>query len=231
VDHGTILIVDDDIDIQSIIRLDLESSNFKVIASTDGTEGLRLALTEAPDLVILDVNLPSLDGLSVCREIRSKSPVPILMLSSLQQDYDKIVGLEVGADDYLGKPFNPRELLARVRALMRRFQRAEGIETGQEAASTDILRSGEIKLNSSTHDAWCGERELHLTPIEFALLETMLQHSGQVMSRQKLLDRVWGHDFVGTERTVDTHVRNLRLKMGEHARAIESVRGVGFKLV
>ena len=229
--HGRILIVDDDLDLQSIIRLELESSNFTVLAASDGQDGLNLALSEQPDLVILDVNLPSLDGLSVCRGIRAESVVPILMLSSLQQDYDKIIGLEVGADDYLGKPFNPRELLARVRALLRRFHRAgQASPQGKESNESETMAHGSITLNPKTYDVWCADTELSLTPIEFSLLETMLRHSGQVLSRQQLLDRVWGHDFVGTERTVDTHIRNLRIKMGDHGRAIESIRGVGFKL-
>lgn len=229
--HGRILIVDDDVDLQSIIQLEMQTSNFEVLSAVDGAEGLAIALKENPDLVILDVNLPSMDGLSVCRQIRAASDVPILMLSSLQQDYDKIVGLEVGADDYLGKPFNPRELVARVRALLRRFHRAQKVQ-GETAGSADseTLVSGPIRLNPKTHDVFCGEKELALTPIEFSLLETMLANPGQVMSRQKLLDKVWGHDFVGTERTVDTHIRNLRIKMGDEGRYIESIRGVGFKL-
>ena len=226
--HGRILIVDDDSDLQEVIRIDLEASNFEVLSATDGAEGLEMALQEKPNLVILDVNLPSLDGLSVCRKLRAQSDVPILMLSSLQQDYDRIVGLEVGADDYLGKPFNPRELLARVRALLRRFTRAS---KSQEEDVSQLLSHREISLDLKSHDVSCRGQALSLTPIEFSLLETFLEHPGQVFSRQQLLDRVWGHDFVGTERTVDTHVRNLRVKMGEEGKAIEAVRGIGFKLV
>lgn len=226
--HGRILIVDDDTDLQDVIRIDLEASNFEVLSSVDGAEGLALALEAKPDLVVLDVNLPTLDGLSVCRELRAKSDVPILMLSSLRQDYDRIVGLEVGADDYLGKPFNPRELLARVRALLRRFLRAR---KPSDEESQVLLSHRRIELDPKGHEAKCLGSELSLTPIEFALLETFLEHPGQVFSRQQLLDRVWGHDFVGTERTVDTHVRNLRVKMGNEGKAIEAVRGIGFKLV
>lgn len=230
--HGRILIVDDDVDLQSIVRLDLEASNFTVLSSVDGQEGLDLALAEKPDLVVLDVNLPTLDGLSVCRKLRAESSVPILMLSSLHQDYDKIVGLEVGADDYLGKPFNPRELLARIRALLRRFHRATQAASDSQGGSTvsETLCRGKLKLNPLTHEAWCEDSLLSLTPIEFSLMETLLKHGGQVLSRQQLLDKVWGIDFVGTERTVDTHVRNLRLKLDKQGKVIESIRGVGFKL-
>ncbi len=222
--QGRILMVDDDRDLQTVLRLELEAAHYQVLSSYNGAEGLKMALSDEPDLVILDINMPGLDGLSVCRELRGKSSVPILMLSSLGEDYDKIVGLEVGADDYLAKPFNPRELLARVRALMRRFKRST------ESAPSSRLTCGDLSLNTGTHEAWAQERELSLTPIEFSLLEVLLSNPGHVLSRQQLLDKVWGIDFVGTERTVDTHVRNLRKKLGATSTRIESVRGLGFKL-
>ena len=230
--HGRILIVDDDIDLQSILRMDLENSNFEVLSANDGAQGLDLARSENPDLVILDVNLPTMDGLTVCRNIRSQSSVPILMLSSLRQDYDKIVGLEVGADDYMGKPFNPRELLARIRALLRRFKPGQGNESDSvlSTAEREILCLRDLTFDPSTHEVVCSGEKLSLTPIEFSLLETLLRNVGLVLSRRQLLDKVWGHDFEGTERTVDTHMRNLRIKMGTQGRAIESIRGVGFKL-
>ena len=222
---GRILVIDDDSDLQRLLQMELEAANYEVIASEDGQEGLDTALTASPDLVVLDVNLPSLDGLSVCRQLRAKSRVPILMLSSMREDFDKIIGLEVGADDYLGKPFNPRELLARIRALLRRLG-----DTSAPPQQANELRSGQLKLNVTTHQAWAAGKELSLTPIEFSLLEVFLRHPGQVLSRQQLLDKVWGIDFVGTERTVDTHVRNLRGKLGQVDPKVESVRGVGFKL-
>lgn len=223
--HGRILVVDDDQDLQILLRLELERAHYEVVSVYDGQRGLEAALTSNPDLVILDINMPGLDGLSVCRELRGKSAVPILMLSSLGEDYDKIVGLEVGADDYLAKPFNPRELLARVRALLRRLKRSPDPEPCSK------LICGDLSLCTQTHDVRADERELSLTPIEFSLLEVLLSNPGHVMSRQQLLDKVWGIDFVGTERTVDTHVRNLRQKLGSTVTRIESVRGLGFKLV
>ena len=230
--HGRILVIDDDRDLQSIVRLELETSNFEVISKFDGVEGLEASLTLDPELIILDINLPSLDGLSVCRRIRAVSDVPVLMLSSLGEDYDKIVGLEVGADDYLGKPFNPRELLARVRALLRRFKRSVKANEDDQPAElkSHCLSHGCIVLDTKKHEVKCGNEMLSLTPIEFSLMEIFLSHPSQVFSRQKLLDIVWGHDFEGTERTVDTHVRNLRIKLGDQSSVIESIRGVGFKL-
>lgn len=231
--HGRVLIVDDDSDLQTLLRIELEASNYFVLSALDGSEGLSLALEQLPDLIILDVNLPTLDGLSVCREVRSRLDVPILMLSSLTEHFDKVVGLEVGADDYLGKPFNPRELVARVRALLRRFQRSQRTVVSSDTVSLDSeqIRHGRLVLDTRTHESFSEGRALSLTPIEFSLLRTFLTHPNQVFSRQQLLDKVWGHDFVGTERTVDTHVRNLRLKLGDEGRSIESVRGIGFKLV
>lgn len=229
---GRILLVDDDVDLQSIIKMDLIASQFEVLTANDGEDGLAVALREKPDLVVLDINLPKLDGLSVCRQLRAQSDVPILMLSSLRQDYDKIVGLEVGADDYLGKPFNPRELLARVRALLRRFSRSQQEQkSGQAAGQEDgKLSLDSLSLDPLSHEVTLDGELVSLTPIEFSLLEMFLKRPGQAMSRQKILDQVWGIDFVGTERTVDTHVRNLRGKIGPYSSRLESIRGVGFRM-
>lgn len=218
-----ILVVDDDADMIFLLRRMLETAGYRVTAVTDGKSALESFQEESPDLIILDVNLPLLDGLNVCRRLRSASLVPILMLSCHREDYDKVVGLETGADDYLGKPFSPSELLARVNALLRR-SRAFG--------EREELRTGGLCLVPSSHEASHDGELLGLTPIEFSLLEELMRRPGTTLSRAELLRAIWGGEFQGHTRTVDTHIRNLRLKLPPSCRArIEAVRGVGFKLV
>ena len=223
--ENTILVIDDDVDMVYLLRRLLESAGFQVVSAPDGESGLRVFPEVAPELIILDVNLPLLDGLDVCRRLRRRSLVPILMLSCHREDYHKVVGLETGADDYLGKPFNPSELLARVNALLRR---ARAFETG----TVQQLRAGELRLLPSSHEVSHRGVALPLTPIEFSLLEELMRHGGTTLSRGDLLCAIWGGEFQGQTRTVDTHIRNLRLKLPEDCGVrIESVRGVGFKLV
>lgn len=218
-----ILVIDDDADMVFLLRRLLESAGYSLAAASDGESGLKAFAELSPDLIILDVNLPLLDGLDVCRRLRSGSLVPILMLSCHREDYDKVVGLETGADDYLGKPFNPSELLARVNALLRRAR-----AFGERAE----LRVGDLCLVPSSHEATYQGDPLPLTPIEFSLLEELMRRSGATLSRTDLLRAIWGGEFQGHTRTVDTHIRNLRLKLPQTCRVrIESVRGVGFKLV
>lgn len=219
-----ILIVDDDKDLQRVLQLELETFSYNVCFAQDGIEALAKSRSEKPDLIILDVNLPGLDGLEVCRKVRSESNIPILMLSALREDYDRIVGLEVGADDYLGKPCNPRELLARVRALLRRSRMTQGSDPVHE------LRIGELFLNTESHQAWQKEEPLSLTPIEFSLLEQLMANHQKVLSREELIESIWGSDFISSPRILDTHIRNLRRKLEPAGPAIDVVRGIGFKL-
>lgn len=221
-----ILIVDDDKDLQRVLQLELETFSYNVCFAPNGLDALAKSRSENPDLIILDVNIPGLDGLEVCRKIRSESTVPILMLSALREDYDRIVGLEVGADDYLGKPCNPRELLARVRALLRRSRMTKGNDPNPDHE----LRIGGLLLNTESHQAWQKEEPLSLTPIEFALLEQLMANHQKVLSREELIESIWGNDFVSSPRILDTHIRNLRRKLEPAGPCIEVVRGIGFKI-
>ena len=222
-----ILIVDDDKDLQRVLQLELETFSYNVCFAQNGLDALAKSRSENPDLIILDVNIPGLDGLEVCRKIRSESTVPILMLSALREDYDRIVGLEVGADDYLGKPCNPRELLARVRALLRRSRMTKD---SSEPNSDRELRIDRLLLNTESHQAWQKEEPLALTPIEFALLEQLMANHQKVLSREELIESIWGNDFVSSPRILDTHIRNLRRKLDPAGPSIEVVRGIGFKI-
>ena len=222
------LVIEDDPTIFSLIKDSLESALFKVEWEQNGKTGLERVLGSQADLLILDINLPGMDGLTVCRELRKQHNIPILMLSSHQEDLDKIIGLEVGADDYLGKPFNPRELVARARALIRRYQKSKKAPTQKK-----VLNSGKFTLDLMAHSASFNGTPLELTPIEFKLLETMMSNSGAVLTRQKLLDQVWGVDYESDGRLVDVHIRNLRKKIKalDHTEYIQSVRGIGYKWV
>ena len=222
----TILAVDDDEGLLRLLQLQLEPFGYMVISAATGQEALRLFGKVNPDLVILDVGLPELDGLSVCRQIRSRGEVPILMLSAFSKDNDRIVGLEVGADDYLGKPYNPRELLARVRALLRRSKMGS-----TPSRDDEVLSLGTLDMNPLTHEVAEGGEPLLLTPIEFSLLKLFLSHYPRVLTREKILTAVWGSSHLGSRRLVDTHIGNLRKKLEQSSVRIIAVRGVGFKLV
>lgn len=223
---STVLVVEDQADILNLVRTYLEDAGYRVLVATDGPHGLKLATHQSPDLVVLDIMLPGQDGLEVCRELRKVSNVPIIMLSARGEDFDKVLGLEIGADDYLTKPFNPRELVARVRAALRR--RRMDAEPQQGAAIT----LGSLRIEPDGRRVHVENTPVHLTPIEFSLLRVLAANPGQSLTRQRLLDLVWGPEFAGDERTVDSHVRGLRKKLREaglKTSPISSIWGVGYR--
>ena len=221
----TILLVEDDSTLAETLRYNLEREGYTVFYAADGVQGLELARREQPDLLVLDVMLPRLDGFSVCRILRQESDTPIIMLTARQDEVDRIAGLELGADDYVNKPFSLGELLARIRAIMRRSER-------QPRISREVLEAGGIKVDTSSRRAWCESRELTLPQKEFDLLTCLIRNRGIALSRDLLLERVWGMDFLGDNRTVDVHIRWLREKIEAdpaRPRYIQTVRGVGYR--
>ncbi len=218
-----ILVVDDEPNIVQLLRLYLEKEGFAVVAARDGEEGLALHLRHDPDLVILDLMLPKLDGYEVCRELRRRGDTPILMLTARSDDVDAIVGLELGADDYVTKPFNPRALVARIKAILRR--------TTATASGARPIEVGGLRVDSRRREAYVNNRRLELRAREFDLLAALARDPGVVLTRDGLLEDVWGTDFPGETRTVDVHVAEVRKKLGDDGPAIETVRGLGYRLV
>jgi DNA-binding response OmpR family regulator len=221
--HQSILVVEDEPAIASFVSLYLTNAGYAVRAVTTGGAALTQMAAETPALVILDLNLPDMDGIEICRRVRKTSDVPILMLTARDEDIDKIVGLEVGADDYLTKPFNPRELVARVKSVLRRSTSEQQRDEGAE------LHHGELTINSGRREVLVGDSEIQLAPKEFDLLWELLYNRGLVLTRDQLLERVWGYTFAGDTRTVDVHVRQVRRKLGD-ASPIVTVWGVGYKV-
>jgi DNA-binding response OmpR family regulator len=224
----TVLVVEDEAALQSSLSYNLRKNGFNVIAASDGLEGLQVARRSNPDVVVLDLMLPRMDGLEVCRRLRAETDVPILMLTAKSEELDKIVGLEMGADDYLTKPFSMRELMARVRALLRRAHNRAVPEDAQR------LVIGEIEVDLRGRTVIRGGAEIILKPKEFDLLFFMARNAGQVFTREQLLEHVWGYEFYGGSRTVDVHVRWLREKLERnpgHPQHLLTVRGVGYKFV
>ncbi len=217
-----ILVVDDEPNIIELARLYLTREGYEVESAATGNEALSKQATGNPDLIILDLMLPDIDGYEVCRRVRAKSDVPILMLTARIEDVDKIVGLELGADDYLTKPYNPRELVARVRAILRRYQ------TGQKPGET--VEIGRLRIDLPRQEVTVAGQIVKLRTKEFSLLTTFVQNPGIVMSREKLLETVWGFDYYGESRTVDVHVNHLREKIAGSGAQIETVRGTGYKI-
>jgi len=220
-----ILVVDDEAHIVDLARLYLERDGFSVESAADGEAALACLHPAEPALIILDLMLPKIDGWEVCRRVRAESEVPILMLTARDEDVDKIVGLELGADDYMTKPFNPRELVARVRAILRRAER------GPQAAEGPI-HIGDVVVDPARREVHVAGQEVRLRAKEFDLLRTLAEHRGLVLTREQLLNLVWGYDFYGQTRTVDVHVAHVRqrLEPSQFVR-IETVTGVGYKLV
>jgi two-component system OmpR family response regulator len=224
-----ILIVEDDRNLLDTLRYNLRNEGYEVVTATDGAEGLDVARREKPDLIILDIMLPKMSGFEVCRILRKDMVVPILMLTAKTDETDKIVGLEIGADDYMTKPFSLRELLARVRAMLRRAKMAEV----QPGAGEPVLRVGDIEVDIARHRASKGGTAVELTPKEFELLTFLARNKGLVFSRDQLLEKVWGYDFAGDTRTVDVHIRWLRQRIEadpNNPGHLITVRGTGYKL-
>ena len=221
-----ILVVEDDPKTSEIVRLYLERDGYQVLSAYDGSEGLELALEEDPDLIVLDLLLPGMDGKEVCRAIRNESDVPIIMLTALSTETDKLEGLDIGADDYMTKPFSPRELAARVRVVLRRTTE-DSLYIGPQQ-----LDYGALKIDFPHHKVWVGDKDVHLTPTEFRILAVMARESGRVFSRTQLVERALGYDYDGMERTVDVHVLNLRRKIevdSNKPQYIKTVYGMGYK--
>jgi DNA-binding response OmpR family regulator len=219
----TVLVVEDESSIASFVALYLKNAGYAVRTAANGNEALAQFQASTPALIVLDLMLPDIDGIEVCRRIRKSSDVPILMLTARDEDVDKIIGLEVGADDYLTKPFNPRELVARVKSILRRASpERRQVESKQ-------LRHGQLLVDAGRREVRVGDDEIQLAPKEFDLLWELLDHRGLVLTRDQLLERVWGYTFAGDTRTVDVHVRQLRRKLGD-ASPIVTVWGVGYKV-
>jgi DNA-binding response OmpR family regulator len=219
----TILVVDDERNIVELVRLYLEKEGFNVVAANDGEQALVQYERSDPDLVVLDVMLPKMDGFEVCRELRRRGDVPILMLTARSEDIDAIVGLELGADDYVTKPFNPRALVARVKAILRR--------TDVTAKGGRPIQVGDLRIDPRRREASIGDRRLDLRAREFDLLAALARDPGVVLSRDALLEDVWGTDFPGETRTVDVHVAEVRKKLGDDGPQVETIRGIGYRLV
>ncbi len=229
-----VLVVDDEIALQETLEYNLAKQGYQVFTAADGLAAIEIARREKPDLIVLDLMLPGLDGLEVCRVLRRDMNVPILMLTARADEVDRIVGLEIGADDYLTKPFSMRELLARVKALLRRVRltREEALAEAL-TAENDILSAGDLVVDQSRRVAYRGGQALALKPRELDLLAYLLRHRGVALSREQLLQQVWGWDYVGSTRTVDVHVRWLREKVEDDPAApsrIVTVRGIGYRL-
>ncbi len=222
-----VLIVEDDPNLLETLKYNLRKEGYDIITASDGEQALTIARRERPSLLILDIMLPKLNGFEVCRILRKEMTVPILMLTAKADETDKIVGLEIGADDYMTKPFSMRELLARVRAMLRRSKMVEA-PTGPE-----VIKIGGIEVDTARHRASLAGTALELSPKEFDLLAYLARNKGLVFSREQLLEKVWGYDFTGDTRTVDVHIRWLRQKIetdASHPKYMVTVRGTGYKL-
>ena len=222
-----ILVVDDEEHILELISFNLTNNGYKVIKANNGIDAVRLAIEEKPKLILLDLMIPGKDGYDVCREVRSNSEIrniPIIMLTAKSEELDKILGLELGADDYITKPFSVRELLARVKAVLRRFSVVE--------PESSVLVFGNLKADFEKREIHVKDKKLDLTLKEFELLEILIRNKGKLLTRDTLLDKIWGYEYIGETRTVDVHIRYLRKKVEEddkNPKLIETIRGVGYR--
>ena len=220
-----VLVVDDDVKTVELVKLYLDRDGYQVLTAYNGVEALRVAREGYPDLIVLDLMLPDIDGLEICRTLRRESDIPIIMLTARTTDRDKLAGLDLGADDYVTKPFSPKELAARVRAVLRRLPGERGPEE---------IKAGKLSMNFATHEARFDGRPLNLTTVEFKLLGILAKEPGRVHSRTSLIEEALGYDFEGFDRTIDVHILNLRRKVEpdpSHPRYIKTVYGIGYKFV
>ncbi len=224
-----VLVVDDEVSIVKLLQFNLEKAGYECVTAFDGKQALEMVRQEKPDFIILDLMLPKMDGLDVCKTLRQERVnTPILILTAKDDELDKILGLELGADDYLTKPFSPREVIARVKAILRRAQNQSSKETEE-----NVLRFGNIRLYPDKYEVYRDEQKVELTPKEFELLHHLSMHMGRVLTRDQLLNAVWNYDFIGDSRIVDVHISHLREKLEEdtkNPRYIKTVRGLGYKL-
>jgi two-component system alkaline phosphatase synthesis response regulator PhoP len=222
----TILVIDDEPNILNVVTAYLQAEGYTVHTATDGPTGLTAAQTLKPDLIVLDVMLPGLDGIELLTRLRRESDVYVIMLTAKSEETDKIVGLSVGADDYLTKPFSPRELVARVKAALRRYSKSA------DTSDTKVLTFDHLRIDIDARRVWKDNQPINLTTIEFDLLHALAEHPGRVLSREQLLERVWGHDFYGEDRVVDVHLGHIRKKIETdpaNPQLIVTVRGVGYR--
>lgn len=228
-----VLVVDDEQSILTLLKYNLQQAGFVVITAIDGEEGMNKVLSENPDLIVLDLMLPKIDGIDVCKQLRQQRiQTPILMLTAKDDELDKILGLELGADDYMTKPFSPREVIARVKAILRRTQ-FQGEPASQVMEGHDFITINKIKIYPEHYEAFLKDQLLELTPKEFELLLYLARNKGRVLSRDQLLSSVWNYDFAGDTRIVDVHISHLREKIEENSKKpvyIKTIRGLGYKL-
>jgi two-component system OmpR family response regulator len=226
-----VLVVEDDQTLSGVLKYNLSKEGYAVLNAANGVEALEVARSENPDIILLDLMLPKLDGLEVCRILRKESSVPILMLTAKSEEVDRVVGLELGADDYMVKPFGVRELMARVRAMLRRRQILKQ-ESATVHADAPVIKANSLEMDETRHAALLKGKPLELTPKEFDLLAFLVKNLGQVFKREQLLDKVWGYDYAGDTRTVDVHISWLRQKIEDdpqHPQHLITLRGVGYK--
>ena len=224
---GCILAVDDEQHILALLEYNLGQEGYQVVTAQSGEEALALCQNHNFDLVLLDLMLPGIGGMEVCRQLKAAertAELPIIMLTARGEELDKVLGLESGADDYITKPFSVRELMARIKALLRRSGKA------RQTQGKDLLRVGPLTIDSGSYTAWCGEQKLNLTLKEFELLRMLAENCGRVVTREAILEKVWGYDYAGETRTVDVHIRHLRQKLGDDGAMIETLRGVGYRM-
>lgn len=227
--EGTVLVIEDEENLQEALKYNLEREGYDVLTASDGERGLGLARENRPDLVILDIMLPQLDGLEVCRILRREHDTPIIMLTAKGEEVDRVVGLELGADDYITKPFSMRELLARLRTVLRRT-RSQPRDDGQPSSET--LTSGDLVIDLAGHTVKLADKELELKPREFDLLALLVANKGRAFTRDQILERLWGQDYIGDTRTVDVHIRWIRQKLEtvpDSPNRIVTIRGVGYR--
>jgi two-component system alkaline phosphatase synthesis response regulator PhoP len=231
--NNKVLVVDDEQSIVTLLQYNLEQAGFEVITAMDGEEGRDLAESESPDIMILDLMLPKLDGMEVCKQLRQKKIlIPILMLTAKDEEFDKVLGLELGADDYMVKPFSPREVIARVKAILRRVQTTTEIHQVKED-DIESIQIGDLKVVPEQYEAYFNEELLELTLKEFELLLYLTRNKGRVLTRDQLLSAVWDYDFAGDTRIVDVHISHLREKIEKDSKKptyIKTIRGLGYKL-